>query len=321
MDKILKYSLFIILILGLQACVKDMQDESNNGGWNNERSILGMSLKNQVGIAEIERIDDTAGEITLTLNIMAVPDISKVEIEKLQLSYQAISSLNVGDVINFDNPERKASVLITSATGKTREYTIYAMEFTEPIVGQWSIDNLVIYGGTGPSYGGAAVMSFMDKSWCWYDDFSPSKEFDNILTFTMDQITDDGNTSGICINEAGADGKYANFIFNGSQNADNKGTDLDLKHFYRQIPEGESRWVRNYTTGTISFTDKNDHVTTGVLENAGTYDLGNEKSVTIANNAFSFNLNGQDDWDNIYNDFDKFVKRPRKYYIMVTKQN
>ena len=137
----------------------------------------------------------------------------------------------------------------------------------------------------------------------------------------MDQITDEGNTSGICVNNAGADGKYANFIFQGAMNKDNPGVDLDLNHFYRRIPEGESRWVRNYSMGTISFTDENGKTATGLLENPGTYDLGNGKSVTITNNAFSFSLNGTDDWTNIYSDYDKFVKKPRKYYIMVTKQN
>jgi len=298
-----------------------MQDDLNDGGWNHERSLTSIKFKNQVGQAEVERIDDKTGEVTVTLNVNAIADLSKVEIESMQLSYQAKASVNKGETVDFSNSERKASLTITSATGDSREYTIYATEFRESMEGTWAINDLVVYGGTGPEYGGGAVLQLQDKSWCWYDEYAPKTECDNILTFTMDQITDEGNTSGICINNAGADGKYADFIFQGSMNKDEPGVDLDLKHFYRQIPVGESRWTRNYSMGTISFTDKDGKVTTGVLENAGTYDLGDGKSITVDNNAFSFNLNGTDDWNNIYSDFDKFAKKARKFYIMVTKQN
>lgn len=320
MNKVLKYSLFVIIAILTQSCVKDMQDDLNDGGWSHDRMILDIKLKNQVGKAEIARIDDTTGEIELSLNVDAIVDLSKVELEKLQLSYDAKSSVSIGGTLDFSNTERSTSLIITSATGQVREYKINATEFSETVIGTWAINDLIVYGGTGPEYGGGAVLQLQDKSWCWYDDYAPKTECDNILTFTMDQITDEGNTSGICINNAGPDEKYADFIFQGSMNKDNPGVDLDLKHFYRQIPEGESRWTRNYALGTISFTAEDGTVTTGVLENAGTYDLGNGKSVTVNNNAFSFNLNGTDDWDNIYSDFDKFAKKARKYYIMITKQ-
>ena len=320
MNKVLKYSLFVIITILTQSCVKDMQDDLNDGGWSHDRMILDIKLKNQVGKAEIARIDDTSGEIELSLNVDAIVELSKVELEKLQLSYDAKSSVSIGGTLDFSNAERSTSLTITSATGQVREYKINATEFSETVIGTWAINDLIVYGGTGPEYGGGAVLQLQDKSWCWYDDYAPKTECDNILTFTMDQITDEGNTSGICINNAGPDGKYADFIFQGSMNKDNPGVDLDLKHFYRQIPEGESRWTRNYALGTISFTAEDGTVTTGVLENAGTYDLGNGKSVTVNNNAFSFNLNGTDDWDNIYSDFDKFAKKARKYYIMITKQ-
>ncbi len=320
MNKVLKYSLFVIIAILTQSCVKDMQDDLNDGGWSHDRLILDIKLKNQVGKAEIARIDDTTGEIELSLNIDAIDDLSKVELEKLQLSYDAKSSVSIGGTLDFSNAERSTNLTITSATGQVREYKINATEFSETVIGTWAINDLIVYGGTGPEYGGGAVLQLQDKSWCWYDDYAPKTECDNILTFTMDKITDEGNTSGICINNAGPDGKYANFIFQGSMNKDNPGVDLDLKHFYRQIPVGESRWTRNYALGTISFTAEDGTVTTGVLENAGTYDLGNGKSVTVSNNAFSFNLNGTDDWDNIYSDFDKFAKKARKYYIMITKQ-
>lgn len=320
MKKILKYGLLIFGVFTLQSCVKDMQDELNDGGWNQERSVLGLTLKNQIGDAEITRIDDSTGEITVTLNVAAIPDLSKVEIEKLELSYQGIASANKGDVLDFSNPDRTAVLSVTSPTGKTREYTIYATEFIESIVGTWNINNFVLYGGTGPMYGGGRVYSFMDKSWCWYDDNSPEKEYDNVLTFTLEEVTEEGNTKGKCINNAGADGRYADFIYKGSSNPETK-TDVDMKHYYRQIPEGESQWIRDYARGTITFIDKDGKQSTGVLESAGTYDMGYDLSVTVPNNAFSFSINGVDDWTYIYSDYDVFVKKARKFYVMVTKQN
>jgi len=318
MNKIVKYSLFILCAAVLSSCVKDMQDDLNDGGWNHERSLISVKFKNQVGQAEIERIDDKTGEVTVTLNVGAISDLSKVEIESLQLSYQASASVERGGTVDFNNPERKATINVTSTLGETREYTIYATEFRETMEGTWSIDNFVLYGGTGPEWGGGRVYSFMDKSWCWYDDYSPEKEYDNTLTFTVEEITDEGNTKGKCVNHAGADGKYADFLFKASSNPEN-GVDVDMKHYYRQIPEGESTWVRNYALGTITFTDANGKVTTGVLENAGSYDMGNDLSVTVPNNAFSFNINGVDDWTYIYTDYDVFVKKARKFFIMVTK--
>jgi hypothetical protein len=319
MKKIFLYCIGIGLLAMTQSCKKDPWDKVADGDWNNERSVISLTFKNQVGTAAIDRIDDASGEIHVTLNVGAIPDLSLVEVEKLQLSYNANSSISVGSIVDFDNPEKKATISVTSPTGKTREYTIYATEFRESLEGQWSINDLIVFGGTGLSFGGGAVMSLQSKSWCWYTDYSPNKEYDNILTFTMDLITEDGNTSGICVNDAGTDGKYANFIFNKSQNKE--GTDdIDLKRHYRQIPEGESRWLRDYSTGTISFTDANGKVTTGVLELPGSYSLSeNGHNITVPNNAFSFNLNGTDDWTNIFNDYDKIVKRPRKFFVLVTK--
>jgi hypothetical protein len=320
MKKILTCCIAIGLIAVTQSCQKDPWDKVADGNWNNEHSVISLMFKNQVGTATIERIDDAAGEIRITLNVGAIPDLSQVEVERLQLSYNATSSVGVGSIVSFDNPEKKANIAVTSPTGKTREYAIYATEFRESLEGHWSVNNLIVYGGTGPEWGGGAVMSLQDKEWCWNYNNPPRVEYDNILTFTMDQITEDGNTSGICINAAGPDGKYADFIFQGSQN--NEGTDdIDLKKFYRQIPEGESRWLRDYSTGTISFTDANDKVTAGVLEAPGDHALGDGFNITVLNNAFSFNLNGTDDWGNIYSDYDKFVKKPRKFFVLVTKLN
>jgi len=311
-----------LLLLGsllLSGCVKDMQDELNEGGWNHERSILSLKFENQVGQAMIERIDNSTGEVRVTLNVGAIDDLSKVTLESIILSYQGTASVAKSETLDFSNPERKADITVTSPLGESRTYTVYVNEFRESLEGTWKINNMVVYGGTGPEYGGGRVYGLMDKSWCWYPDYSPAKEYDNSLTFTLESISDEGNTMGTCVNDAGPDGKYADFIFKGSSNPETH-QDVDKKDYYRRIPEGESQWLRNYAAGTITFTDQNGRVTVCSLEDAGTYDMGHGKAVTVPNQAFLFNIGGVDDWTYIFTDYDVFVKKTRKLFIMVTKE-
>jgi hypothetical protein len=323
MNKIISFFAAAISLMLMQSCVKDMQDDLNSGGWNHERSITGITFANQVGQPVIQRIDATTGSITVTLNVGAIPDMSKVKVTDLQLSYQATSEVKPGDMLDFSNSEHTASITVTSTLGETRTYTVYATEFRESLEGIWDINNFVVWGGTGPEYGGGRVYSMMDKSWCWDESNSPQKEYDNTLTFTVENITDDGNTEGTCVNAAGTDGAYADFIFQGSSNPAT-GENIDLTGYYRQIPIGESHWVRNYSTGTITFTDANGKVTTAVLESAGTQTLYNGSgylnTITIPNQAFSFAISGTDEWTYIYTDYDVFARQARKLFIFVTKQ-
>lgn len=320
MKKIIKIILLACIAFTQQACQKDVMDDINEGGWNHERSLLNIQFENQVGTATIENIDETTGSVELSINVDAAPDLSNIKLKKIEVSYQAVSSLKPGEALNFENDSRSASFTVTSTTGESREYTITVSEFKEELIGTWDIKALTVYGGTGPEYGGGAVMLLAAKPWCWSSTHGPKVECDNTLTFIMTDVSEEGNTSGTCINSPGNDGKYADFIFNGSQNKENPGVDIDLKKFYRQIPEGESTWVRDYAAKTITFIDKDGRKTVGSLVGTGKEDLGNGLSMTIEQNALAFNLNGTDDWDNIYSDYDKFVKKVRRYWISVIKR-
>lgn len=317
MNKILSFVLLAGCAFLTQSCVKDLQDDINDGGWNHERSVISISFENQIGSAEISNTDASTGEIELSINVGAQPSMTSVKLNELETSYQATSSIKVGDALDLSSGS--ATFTVTATTGETRTYTIKAKEFSESLVGTWTIDALTVYGGTGPEYGGGGVMQLADKPWCWSSVYGPETECDNTLTFTLTGVTDSGNPTGTCVNNAGADGKYANFVFQGSMNKE--GTDdISLKNFYRQIPEGESTWERDYSAGTITFTDKAGNKTTGTFVGAGTINVGYDKNFTVTNNAFQFTLNGTDDWTNIYTDYDKFVKKPRIYWISVTKQ-
>lgn len=317
------YILIALSVALVQSCVKDPLADITKGGWNHQRTVETIKFENQVGQAVIENTDPTTGTITVTLNVAAVSDMSKVKLTKLFLAYQATASVKAGDYMNFNNTAQSAVLTVTATTGERRDYTVVVKSFTETILGVWKINQLTVFGGTGPEWGGGGVINLADKSWCWSTTYGPATECDNTLTFTLDSISDAGNTYGTVVNDAGADGKYADFIYVGS-NPDNAGASIDLTKFYRQIPEGKSHWIHNYAQGTVSFTDASGKITSGTFAGAGTetfsFDNGYSYSMTIPNNAFEFSLSGTDDWTHIYSDYDKFVQRPRKFWVLITKQ-
>lgn len=308
-----KKILAMILIPVAFSCVKDPLEDIESGNWNNERSIINITFDNQVGKAEVIRDDEDNGTINVAINVDAVPDLSAISLKGLELSYGADASLELGETLSFENEDQSAVISVTSPTGKTREYTIYVTSFQERILGTYNITDLVVYGGTGTEYGGGGVIPMISKPWVWLETGGPQAELDNTVSFELEGITENGNTYGKIINTAGEDGMYADFTFVGDPQT-------DINHFYRKIPKGEGTWLHNYATGNLIITFKDGITVTGTFIGPGTEDLGNGHSKTTTGNALVFMLNGSDDWNSIYSDYDKFVKRPRKYWIDLEKQ-
>ncbi|RAJ02366.1 hypothetical protein LX64_03378 [Chitinophaga skermanii] len=297
----------LLAILLLNACAKD----PFKGVESNERSIEAITLGGdlvQIGPATIDR---TAAKASVKVLVQPNTDFSKV-VAQVQTSYKANISPANGQQLDFTANNNQYKFTITSEAGSKRDWTVEIIPFTETILGKYSIQNLVVYGGTGPEYGGGGVMKMTDKPWVWPTTGGPAAELDNTLEFTFTGITPDGKTTGKVVNSAGADGLYANFLFT------NPATDVN--NLYRVIPKGESTWERDYSNNTVTFIDANGKRTTALFSGARTIDLGNGLSKTIANSAFEFTLSGVDDWGNIYSDFDKFVKRPRKFWVDVKTQ-
>ena len=325
----MKKIIFISLgcILAVTGCKKDPWDVVEEGKWNNDRMIIDIKFAGQAGTAEIENTDESTGVISLQLASNLVEDMSAVKVESISLSYKATSSVKAGETVDFSGAEAPR-ITVTSYTGLERVYTIDMTEFTETIVGNYAIKSSIVWGGTGSTYGGAALTDPATKSWCWDGNgYGPSAEYDDYLEFTLTEIMEDGNTTGQCIHYGGADAKHWNCVFAASSNPET-GVALDLHGFYRQIPVGTSTWVRNYTDNTISFTDSEGNVTTGELLAAGNYDytvnredtgVTETHTVEVTGNAFLFSLSGTEDWNNIYTDYDKFAKHPMDYYVMVEK--
>jgi len=315
--KTLRYiMLSLAAVLTIAGCQKDPLDIVNEGAWNNERNILGITFTDQVGLTTITRNSDSA-TVSFTYNTSASADLSAIEISSLEVSYGATASVAAGETLNFENADKTASITVTSAKGETLEWTITLEPFTEVLIGDWNVSSLLVYGGTGPEWGGAAVIKMTDKSWCWDAGTGPAAEEDNIFTFEFTGFDEDGNTTGDFYNNPGNDGKYADFIFIFSD------PDIDLNDKYRKIPAGSGTWVHDQTNGTVIFTFEDNSTVTATFNEAGTYSLYNDGSTVInkivADHSFSFPLTGTDDWTNIYTDYDKFVARPRSFWVDITK--
>lgn len=190
------------------------------------------------------------------------------------------------------------------------------LDFEESLAGAYQIKGLWVYGGTGPEYGGAGFVDMHNKSWLFDEEAGHgiAAEMDNYLEFTLVDVLDGGNkTTGTCVNWAGADGKNWSCWYKQSEVPWNQ---ADLTHFYRQIPVGESTWVRDYTVepNTVTFTDSEGKTTVLELlapQNANGHEFTNE--------TFHTKLSGTDNWNKIYNDIDKVYYKPRNYYIEVAK--
>lgn len=54
--------LLVAVAFAMQSCVKDLQDDIQDGGWNHERSIISIAFENQIGNASIDNVDAETGE-------------------------------------------------------------------------------------------------------------------------------------------------------------------------------------------------------------------------------------------------------------------
>lgn len=315
-----------------------------NGGGNgggtksNERTLLSIAFDHQIGDAVITPEGDDAGTVEFQLAVDLISDLSQVEITTLTFSYGATCTAKKGDKIDFtaSNP----SITVTAESGKTRTYSLAMTPFSESFAGCYSITGSQILGGLGDatdkevwSWGVLLLASPEEKSWCWAKwaalGYGPAANYDNYLEVKCTKINDDGTTEGTCINYGGADGKHWNCLLDGAQNKVKAGQDMDLHHFYRVIPIGESTWKKDYAAGTITFKDAEGNERVGML-----FDTDIEickdanKVVTVTDLCLAFTVDGDTTWNSenqdflapmLYTDFLKFVIAPRYYFMHIKK--
>ena len=253
-----------------------------------------------------------------------------------------------GLTISVNGSEKQISLNedLVFAPGKMAsiDYTYYDVtQIQDSLLGKFRIKTIFVYGGTGPEYGGGGWVDLYNKPW-WFDQASGhsiTAELDNYLEFTLVDLIDGGNKlTGKCVNWAGADGKNWSCYFHNSNV--NGGDPTDATHFYRQIPIGESTWVRDLTVtpNTVTFTDAWGKVTTvEIYDSTHQFVPGYNDSNAAANTryfpgcykegatapedvdlAFHAKLTGgKDVWPARYNEVDKVYDRPRDFFLNVER--
>jgi len=245
----------IFLVAGAVALLAACKTEPRNteeliDPWLRERTPVNFRLESQIGAAVISDNwrNDAEGTISVSL-ITGGLDMSKVKVEAVDFKFpqsEYCPKASVAPGSTMDLSGGSASFTVTAYNGETRTYTVTYSQFTDPLEGTYSFTPRGgILDGSAPQsafvlIGGwdeAVVMStVMDKWWHWGDGYMPTDEDDNILSFRLegaDAIT--GETYGTLVNTAGPDGKYANYMYNNSQ---------DVNGMYRIFPKGKSRWSK-----------------------------------------------------------------------------
>ena len=200
-------------------------------------------------------IDNATKEITFVFNAF-YNNIASVKVLAITLSEKATSSVNAGAVLDFSNPLRAATVNVTAEIGLQEEWTLIMKDVNVEIEGKWAINNTWIFGGNN-YWGGAAVFGMTQKSGRWNQETGAIAEHDNIIEFIIDGVETDGTVFGTLINDPGADGLFADYLYfaGHSNNQGPNGSHYpavhpggradglwDLNYIYRAIPKETAKW-------------------------------------------------------------------------------
>lgn len=278
---------------------------------------------------------------TATLSIDDATDVLNKETRTFYLVLKPFTAKAAdGLTITVNGAEKQVSLRedLVFEAGKVTEmdYTFYDVNAIEDsLLGKFKIKKFWVYGGAGPSDGGAGWVDLHNKTW-WFDESSGhgiKAELDNYIEFTLTDLLEAGDKrAGKCVNYAGVDGKNWSCFFHNSKV--NEGDPTDAREFYRQIPVGESTWVRDLTVtpNTVTFTDAWGNVTVvEVYEPKYTFEPVSSDSKFEANKR-TFPRSEEDDltfhakitidkdnWTDIYNEINMIYYRPRDFFIDVER--
>ena len=275
--------------------------------------------------------DESASSKTATLKVNGATGLQKGESAKFYLVIKPCSITPADGIkVSVNGVEKDIelteSLVFAPGAVTSVDFNYYNLDFTETLVGAYKIKNLWVYGGTGPEYNSTAYIPMQDKPWCFDEEggHGITAEMDNYLEITLVDVLDGGNkTTGKCVNWAGADGKNWSCWYNQTQVPWNK---ADLVYLYRQVPIGESTWVRDYTVtpNTVTFTDSegNQNVVELLAPQKIEPNDGSSRSLTLENDAFhvSFAKHGfKDNWTHAYDDLGRIYYKPRNYFIEILR--
>ena len=290
------------------------------------------------GKVEFKVATNAAFKVNIPADVNWITYVETKAVEEKTLEFEVAA--NEGEA-------RTAKVTVTSGNVELSFTVAQAAaaeeeEFVETLVGAYKVQKLWVYGGTGPSYGGAGWVDLHNKTW-WFDETTGhgiKAELDNYLEFTFTSVNADKTQStGTCVNWAGKDGKNWDTWFYNNKKSDgterNPEAPKDGSNFYRQIPIGTSTWVRDYTVtpNTVTFTDADGKTTVLEILEPG-YEFTTDKygDSNAAANKCEFPRTKGDDltfhakltgwkeiWPARYSELDKVFDCPREFFIDVDK--
>ncbi|MBQ8421661.1 MAG: hypothetical protein IJX11_05305 [Bacteroidales bacterium] len=274
--------------------------------WLRERTPVNLRLESQIGAAVITDNwrNDAEGSIVVSL-ITGGLDLSAVKVVALDFEYPdsefcPVASIAPGSTLDLS--DGKADFTVTAYNGETRTYTVSYSQFKDPLEGTYSFTQIgglldssapmsafIIHGG----WDDAEVRStVMDKWWHWGDGYMPTDEDDNLLSFRLEEAdAETGATFGTLVNTPGPDGKYANYMFQNSNDVNGK---------YRIFPTGKSRWAKP-GDGSIVVYAYEDEEYAEPLWTVNLYEAGDHSfsAVTVTVPDLAFGRSHEGPFDNI----------------------
>ena len=244
------FTLLALLTSFLASCTKDI----DRNILSRERSILDIKLQGQLGSPRVERDGNTA---KIKLFILDTNDFSygNVNIEGLVVSSGATANVDKGSKLDFFNPEHKAKITVTSASGDKMDWSVYLEPYNAFYVGTWRIEDIKIYVDQNLSGVGTAK---------WETQMSGSEfghyvqaEYDNRITITMTPSMVNGGFTGVITNNPGVDKEFGSFkgVYPGEYSID---APLDMNSRLRHlIPTGEATWSLNLSSNEMKITKNN----------------------------------------------------------------
>jgi hypothetical protein len=201
--------------------------------------VLAVKVADQIGPHVITRTD---AESKVTVYLKPGTDRSKVAPD-IQVSYKAKISPAPGEVFDFKNNNNQRVYTVTSETGLTREWIVEVLEYDFDMNGTWKIDNVEFFYDVSEEYGATDWRGTKLLEWSLP---GAADARDDVVTFTLDGVTPEGNLFGTFTHDAGENGKYATFNYTG-----NTATNFDYK--FKKLPDATGTWLRNLSDNTITF--------------------------------------------------------------------
>ena len=306
---------------------------------------------------ETYSVSGWGGEIEFAISANRLPEIKSMPEWISYVKTKAITDATLVFNVEENNGEARTGEVVL-ASGKIECGFTVAQEakegdapFVETLVGAYKMKQIWVYGGTGPEWGSAGWVDVYTKTW-WFDSTTGhgiAAEMDNYLEFSLESVNADRTQStGKCTNWAGANGKNWDCWFHDNKNDDGSyriaDGAKDVNDFYRQIPIGESTWVRDYTVtpNTVTFTAEGKQTVLKLYEKAdeaSAFVPGYQDSTAETNTryfpgcfkagetakegmdmTFHATVKGKDNWDTSRNyELDKIYYNPRDIFFDVQK--